>query len=195
MLKNWKLSTKIIKKTKDAHSHYFYSEPVLGLLVTAIRQEKVIKKHSSQKRSKMSLFPDDMTLFIEIPKDSINKNICFCYSVTKSCPPFYDPINCSMIGSLVLHYLPEFAQIHVHWVVMLSNHLILCHPLLLLSIFPSIRVFFNESALHIRWPKCWSFNFNINPSNKYSGLISFRIDWLDLFAVQGTLKSLLQYHN
>jgi len=77
--------------------------------------------------------------------------------------------------------------------VMLSNHLILCHSLLLLSCFPSIRVFSNESALHIRWPKYWSFNFSINPSNEYLGLISFRIDWLDL-AVQGSLKSLLQYH-
>ena len=77
-----------------------------------------------------------------------------------------------------------------------SNHLILCHPLLLsLSIFPSIRVFSNESVLHIRWPKYWSFNFNLNPSNEYSGLISFRMDWLDLLAVQGTLKSLLQHHS
>ena len=77
-----------------------------------------------------------------------------------------------------------------------SNHLILCLPLLLLpSIFPSIRVFSNESALHIRWPKYWSFSFNINPSNEYSGLISFRMDWLDLLAVQGTLKSLLLQHS
>ena len=77
-----------------------------------------------------------------------------------------------------------------------SNHLILCSPLLLLhSIFPSIRVFSNELALHIRWPKYWSFSFSISPSNEYSGLISFRIDWLDLLAVQGTLKSLLQHHN
>ena len=79
---------------------------------------------------------------------------------------------------------------------MLSDHLILCHPLLLLpSIFPSIRVFSNESALHIRWPKYWSFSFSISPSNEYSGLISFRIDCLDLLAVQGTLKSLLQHHS
>ena len=77
-----------------------------------------------------------------------------------------------------------------------SNHLILCHPLLLLpSILPSIRVFSNESALLIRWPKYWSFSFNISPSNEYPGLISFRIDWFDLLAVQGTLKSLLQHHN
>jgi len=80
--------------------------------------------------------------------------------------------------------------------VMPSNHLILCHPLLLLpSIFPSIRVFSNESALCIRWPKFWSFSFNISPSSEHPGLISFRMDWLDLFAVQGTLKSLLQHHS
>ena len=80
--------------------------------------------------------------------------------------------------------------------VMPSNHLILCGPFLLLpSIFPSIRVFSNESALRIRWPKYWSFSFNISPSNEHSGLISFRMDWLDLLAVQGTLKSLLQHHS
>ena len=80
--------------------------------------------------------------------------------------------------------------------VMPSNHLILCHPLLLLpSIFPSIRVLSSESALHIRWPKYWNFSFNISPSNEYSGLISFRMVWLDLLAVQGTLKSLLQHHS
>ena len=80
--------------------------------------------------------------------------------------------------------------------VMPSNHLILYCPLLLLpSIFPSIRVFSNESVLHIRWPKCWRFSFNISPSNEYPGLISFRMDWLDLLAVQGTLKSLLQHHS
>ena len=80
--------------------------------------------------------------------------------------------------------------------VMPSNHLILCRPLLLLpSVFPSIRVFSNESVLHIRWPKYWSFSFIISPSSEHSGLISFRMDWLDLLAVQGTLKSLLQHHN
>ena len=76
-----------------------------------------------------------------------------------------------------------------------SNHFILCRALLLLSIFPSIRVFSNESALHIRWPKYWNFSFNISRSNEYSGLISFRMDWLDLLVVQGTLKSLLQHHS
>ena len=89
----------------------------------------------------------------------------------------------------VHHQLPEFTQTHVHCVSEPSNQLILCHPLLLPSIFPSIRVFSNESALRIRWPKYWSFSININPSNEYSGLISFRMDWLDLLAVQGTLKS------
>ena len=80
--------------------------------------------------------------------------------------------------------------------VMPSSHLILCRPLLLLpSIFPSIRVFSNESALHIRWPKYWSFSFNISPSNEYSGLTSFRMDWLDLLAVQGIFKSFLQHHS
>ncbi|XDA86274.1 hypothetical protein R6Z07F_016007 [Ovis aries] len=78
-----------------------------------------------------------------------------------------------------------------------SNHLILCHPIILLlpSVFPSIRIFSNESVLHVRGPKYWSFSFGISPSNEYSGLISFRIDWFDLFAVQGTLKSLLQYRS
>ena len=80
--------------------------------------------------------------------------------------------------------------------VMPSSHLILCHPFLFLpSIFPSIRIFSNESALHMRWPKYWSFSFSISPSNEHPGLISFRMDWLDLLAVQGTLKSLLQYHS
>ena len=89
--------------------------------------------------------------------------------------------------------LPKFMSIEL---VMPSNHLILCRPLLLLpSIFPSIRVFSTESVLRIRWPKDWSFSFHISPSNEYSGLISFRMDWFDLLAVQGTLKSLLQYHS
>ena len=94
----------------------------------------------------------------------------------------------------VLHCFPEFAQTHVHWVSDIANHLILCHPLLLPSIFPSIRVFSNELVLHIRWPKYWGFSFSISLSNEYSGLISFRIHWFDLLAVQGTLRS-LEHHN
>ena len=99
-------------------------------------------------------------------------------------------------GLLVHHQLPELLKLMSIESVMPSNHLILCRPLLLLpSIFPSIRVFSNESALRIRWPKYWSFSFNTSPSNEYSGLISFRMDWLDLPGVQRTLKSLLQHHS
>ena len=91
---------------------------------------------------------------------------------------------------------PELAQTHFQWVGVPSNRLVFCHPLLFLpSIFPSIRVFSNESVFCIRWPKYWSFSFSISPSNEYSGLISFRIDWFDFLAVQGTLKSLLQPHS
>ena len=106
-------------------------------------------------------------------------------------------MNCSMLGFPVLHYLLQFAQIHAHFEsVVPSNHHILCRPLLLLpSVLPSIRVFLNESALHIRRPKYWSFRFSISPSNEYSVLISFRMDWFHLLAVQGTLKSLLQHHS
>ena len=104
-------------------------------------------------------------------------------------------MGCSMPGFPVLHYLSEFAQTHVIESVMPSNHFILFHPLLLPSILPSIRVFSNESAHHIRGTKYWSFIFSISPSKEYSELISFRIDWFDLFAVQETLKSLLQHHS
>ena len=117
-------------------------------------------------------------------------------SVAQSCPTLCNPIDCSTPGIPVYRQLPEFTQTHVHWVSGATNHLILCLPLLLLpSIFPSIRAFSNESTLLIRWPKDWSFSFSIRPSNEYSGLISFRMDWLDLLAVQGTLRSLLQHHS
>ena len=103
-------------------------------------------------------------------------------------------MDCSMPGFPVHHQLLELAQTHVHRLVMPSNHLFLCRPLLLLpSIFPSIRAFSNESVLHIRWSKYWCFSPSINPCNEYSGLISFRIDWFDLLEVQGTLKSFLQH--
>ena len=116
-------------------------------------------------------------------------------SVTQSCPTLCDPMNHSTPGLPVHHQLPEFTQTHSIKSVMPSNHLILCCPLLPPSIFPSIGVFSNESALRIRWPKDWSFSFSISPSNEHPGLISFRMDWLDLHAVQGTLKSLLQHHS
>ena len=107
-----------------------------------------------------------------------------------------DPMDCSTPGLPVHHQLPEFPKLMSPEWVMPSNHLILCHPLLLLpSIFPSIRVFSIESALRIRWPKYWSFSFNISPSNEHPELISFRMDWLDLPEVQGTLESLLQHHS
>ena len=113
-------------------------------------------------------------------------------SVAQSCLTLFDPMDCSTPGLPVHYQRPEITQTHVIESVMPSIHLILCHPLLLPpSIFPTIRVFSNESVLHIRWPKYWSFIFSISPSNEYSGLISFRMGWLDLLAVQGTLKSLL----
>ena len=105
-------------------------------------------------------------------------------------------MDCSTPGLPVHHQLPELLKLMSIESVMPSNHLILRHPLLLLpSIFPSIRVFSNEPALCIRWPKYWTFSFNISRSSEYSGLISFKMDWLDLLAVQGTLKSLLQHHS
>ena len=119
-----------------------------------------------------------------------------CSSGTQSCPTLCNPMDCSTPGLPVYHQLPEFTQTHVHWVDDAINCLIFCQPLFLLpSIFPSIRVFSNESVLHIIWPKYWSFSFSISPSNEHPGLISFRRDWLDLLAVQGTLKSLLQHHS
>ena len=118
-------------------------------------------------------------------------------SVTQLCLTLCDPMNRNMPGLPVHHQHLESTQTHVHCVGDATQpSLILCHPLLLLpSISPSIRVFSNESALRMRWPKYWSFSFNISPSNEHPGMISFRMDWLDLLAVQGTLKSLLQHHS
>ena len=117
-------------------------------------------------------------------------------SVTQSCPTLCDPVVCSMPGLPVHHQLPEFTQTHVHWV---SDAIQPSHPLSSPSPLefnlPSIRVFFSGSALRIKWPKYWSFSFNASPSNEYSGLISFTMDWLDLLVVQGTLKSFLQHHS
>ena len=113
-------------------------------------------------------------------------SVQFSHSVVS----LWDPVDCSTPGFPVHHQFSEFAQIHIHQVSDAINHLILCYPLLLPSILPSIRVFSSESVLRITWPKYWSFSFSISPSNEYSGLLSFRIDWFDLLAVQGTLKSL-----
>ena len=119
-------------------------------------------------------------------------SVQFSRSVMSDC----DPVNCSTPGFPVHHQLLEPTQLMSIESVIPSNHLTLCHPLLLPpSIFSSFGVFSNESVLHIRWPKYWSFSFNISSSSEYSGLISFRMDWLDLLAVQGILKSLLQHHS
>ena len=117
-------------------------------------------------------------------------------SVAQLCPTPSYPMDCSTPGFPGLHHLPELAQTHVHQVGdAIQPSYPHCSLLLLPSIFPSIRAFSKELALHIRWPKSWSFSFSISPSNEHPGLISFRMDWLDLLAVQGTLKSLLQHHS
>ena len=119
-----------------------------------------------------------------------------CWSVTKSCLTLCNPMECSMPAFPVLDFLPEFAQTHVHWV---DGAIQPSHPLSTPSL-PALNLsqhqgLFQWVSLHIRWPKYWSFSFNISPSNEYSELISFRMDWLDLLIVQGTLKSLLQHHS
>ena len=112
------------------------------------------------------------------------------------CPTLWDPMNRSTPGFPIHHHLPEFTQTHVHQIRDASSYLILGRPILLLPLIPfSIRVFSNESTLLMRCPKHWSFSFSIIPSKEIPGLISFRMDWLDLLAVQGTLKSLLQHHS
>ena len=116
-------------------------------------------------------------------------------SVAQSCTTLCNPMDCSTPGSLSITNSWSLLKLKFIESVMPYNHLIFCIPLLLPSIFLKIRVFSKESVLCIRWPKYWSLSLNISPSNEYSGLISFRIDWLDLLAVQRTLKSLLQYHN
>ena len=117
-------------------------------------------------------------------------------SVAQSCPTICDPMNCSTSGLPILHQLPSLPKLMSIELVMPSNTLILCCPLLLLpSVFPSIRFFSNESSLHMRWPKYWSFTFNISPSHEHSELIYFRMDCLDLLAVHEPLKSLLQHHS
>ena len=119
-----------------------------------------------------------------------------CCSVTQSCLTLCDPMNSSMPGFLFFTMSRSLLKFMSIESAMPSIYLLLCCPLLFLpSIFPNIRVFSNEPSVHIRWPKYWNFSFSISPSNKHSGLISFRMDWLDLLAVQGTLKRLLQHHS
>ena len=129
----------------------------------------------------------------KVPKLSLQ--LVLFSSIAQSCPTLCDPMDCSTPGLPDHHQLPKLIQTRGYRVDDAINYVILCCPLFLLpSIFPSIRVFSNESVLCIRWPKYWSFRFSISPSSEHPGLISFRMDWLDLLAVQGTLKSLLQYH-
>ena len=129
---------------------------------------------------------------------SLNVTACWYQfsSVTQSCPTLCDPMDCTHQASLSITNSQSLFKLMSIESVMPSNHLILCHPLLLLPPVPRrIRVFSNESTLRLRWPKYWSFSFSIGPSKEHPGLISFRMDWLDLLAVQGTLKSLLQHHS
>ena len=141
-------------------------------------------------------------LVLSKTQNQLDKPVCFTHanvqfsSVDQSCPTLCDHMNCSMPGLPVHHQLPELTQICVHSVCDAIQPSHPHQPLPLPpSIFPNIRVFSNESVLRIRWPKYWSFSFSISPSNEYSGLISFMINWLDLLEIQGTLKSLLQYHS
>ena len=131
---------------------------------------------------------------ILIPKGVVFRTI-ICCSVAQLCLTLCDFTDCSTPGFPVFHQLLELTQTHVHRIGDAIQPSHLCHPLLPPSIFPTIRIFSNEIALCIRWPKYWSFSFSISPSSEHSGLISFRMDWLDLLTVQGTLKSLLQYHS
>ena len=130
---------------------------------------------------------------------------CYYYYYSHSSISFTCSIRCEMylivsfcfVCGVFHHQLPELIQTHVHWVsdvIQPSNHLILCHPLLLLNL-SQLRGLFQWVVLRVRWPKYWSFSFSINPSNEYSRLISFRIDWFDLLALQGTVKSCLQHHS
>ena len=135
------------------------------------------------------------TAFLPFSIISQNPSVQFS-SVAQSCPTHCNPMNCSTPGLPVHYQLPEFTQIQVHQVgdAIQPSHP-LSSPSLPAPIPPSIRVFSSKSKLHMRWPKYWNFSFSINPSKEHSGLISFRMDWLDLVVVQGTLKSLLQHHS
>ena len=138
----------------------------------------------------LSLWICTVGVILPITKVTTVSGNCCCCSVAKSCPTLCDPMDSSMPGFLLFTISQSLLKFMSIESVMPSNHLILCCPLHLLpAIFPSIRIFSNEPALCTRWPKYWSFSFSISPSSEYSGLISFRIDWLDLLSVQGMLKN------
>ena len=137
-----------------------------------------------------------MEPFFLIAAVTVYYTLYYCCSVAKSYPTLCDPMDVAWLAPVSCTISWSFLRFMSVESMMLSNQLILCHPLLLPpSVFPSIRVSSNESVLHIRWPKYWSFIFGISPSREYSGLVSFRIDWFDLLVVQGTLKNLLQHHS
>ena len=136
----------------------------------------------------------ELVLSQHLPQASSSESVQFI-SVTQSCPILCHPMDCSTPGFPVYHQLQSLLKLTSIESVMPSNHLLLCRPLFLPpSIFPTVRIFSKESVLRIRWPKYWSFSFSISASNEYSGIISFRMGWLDLLALQGTFKSLLQSH-
>ena len=165
-----------VKEIGSLLADYWYQQPSKGEMVLDLPDQVVF--HPSVTR--------------EISLGETSSSVQFS-SVTQSCLTLCDPMNHSTPGLPVHHQLPEFTQTHVHRV---NDAIQPSHPLLLLPPIPrSIRVFSNESTLHMRWPKYWSFSFSIIPSKEIPGLISFRMDWLHLLAVQGTLKSLLQHHS
>ena len=175
---------------KKEEKHQIHS---LTLLLKQLEKEK-----QKQKPPKVNRRKEIIKIGAEISEKEMKEKIeqIQFSSVAQWSLTLCHPMNRSMPGLPVHHQLPEFTQTHIHRVSDASSHLILCRPLLLLSpIPPSIRVFSNESTLHMRWPKYWSFSFSIISSKEIPGLISFRMDWLDLLAVQGTLKSLLQHHS
>ena len=173
--KNWCLRTVMLEKTLGSPLDFKEIQPV----TPKGNQPWIFTRRTDAEAEAPIIWPPDVKSWL----------IQFS-SVAQSCLTFCDPMNCSTPGLPV--HLPKPMSIES---VMPSNHLILCCTLLLPSIFPSIRVFSNKSALHSRWPKYWSFSSNISLSNEHPGVISFWMDWLDLLAVQGTLKSLLQHHS
>ena len=187
----------VIHTVKGFSSHWSRSRCFSGILAFTMIQWMLAIWSNPSAFPKCSLYIWKFLIHVLLKPslEDFEHNLQF-NSVTQSCLTLCDPMNCSMPGLSVHHQFPEFTQTHVHRVSDAIQHLILCHPLFLLSsIPPSIRVFSNESALRMRWPKYWSFSFSISPSKKHPGQISFRMDRLDLLAVQGTLKSLLQHHS
>ena len=160
----------------------------------------ILNKNSIKSLHVISLFHFLSIFFIPVKESLyfvlVSQIFAVVFQLLSHCLTLCDPTDCSTPVSLSFTISRSLLKLISIESVMPSNHLIFCCPLFFLpSVFPSIGVFSNDSVLHIRWPKYWSFSFSISPSNKYSGLISFRIDWFDLLAVQGTVKSLLQHHS